>query len=488
MGEAACDDLELLKSFSEAGGEAYFEELVGRHGQMVFGVCQRILGNDQEAEDTTQLVFLTLLRNAGHLDDVKTLGGWLHGVARHVALRQRKRNQGRRNWEGVAAERMDRAQPKEAWRTGMRPILDEALGALPEKYRLPIILHHLQGWSQEETARMMGCPPGTISTWLHHGRQALRMRLGNSGIVPSLTLLTLMLDHERAAATAGFDTRKNLENLRIACDKDSAESLGLDAAEAKVQNSEALETTRQTSLWVALAASLLLVLLLGIYDGNEKPKGASNNQTGRPTLAVAKQVVVPIVLETPGAVTSHDRTVPIDLEDLRRNLQQELSTNRFRTEAVKLSELPAKTTLPSAGTTPQPLVPAEDLVLESRHLLKLATIPEEPSEGLVAKREAELGKAPAMQPMEKRPQVPPWIRKRNQEPIKIGKRKPPKLVVIPVQAVTPQPVAIITRDGVRAPGQDEKDNGPNAAVVIIGRKRIDVLPPAPGNRRIAFQP
>ena len=55
--------------------------------------------------------------------------------------------------------------------------LRDIISALPEKLRLPLVLHYLEGFSVEETAKMLGLPPGTIKSRLHRARQTLRMQL-----------------------------------------------------------------------------------------------------------------------------------------------------------------------------------------------------------------------------------------------------------------------------------------------------------------------
>jgi hypothetical protein len=63
--------------------------------------------------------------------------------------------------------------------------LDQALAALPDRYRLPLILHHLQGHTQEDVASSLKVAPGTIAWRLHHGRELLRRRLAQAGISAS---------------------------------------------------------------------------------------------------------------------------------------------------------------------------------------------------------------------------------------------------------------------------------------------------------------
>src|SRR5437762_2545308 len=89
---------ELLACFVAARDEAAFASIVRRHGPMVLGVCRRILGQLQDAEDAFQATFLILVRKAASIQTSGLLGNWLYGVAYRTALKAR----------GIAAHRRAR--------------------------------------------------------------------------------------------------------------------------------------------------------------------------------------------------------------------------------------------------------------------------------------------------------------------------------------------------------------------------------------------
>src|SRR5262249_136408 len=72
-------------------------------------------------------------------------------------------------------------QAEAAWRD-LRPLLDEEVARLPEGQRASVVLFYLEGRSLDEAARQLGCPRGTVGTWLARARRRLRDRLSRRGL------------------------------------------------------------------------------------------------------------------------------------------------------------------------------------------------------------------------------------------------------------------------------------------------------------------
>jgi RNA polymerase sigma factor (sigma-70 family) len=199
MTEANATDGELLAAFVRDKSEASFEALVSRHGTMVYNVCRRALG-EHDAEDAAQAVFLTLAHKAASLQNRESIAGWLHHVAWHVSVRARRSTHSQKAREQGAGSMMTSSSTAEPQWEQLKELLDEELDALPEKYRQPLLLHYLEGQTQEAAAKSLGWQPGTVATRLHRGRELLKERLARRGAVLSLALLATLISKNASAA------------------------------------------------------------------------------------------------------------------------------------------------------------------------------------------------------------------------------------------------------------------------------------------------
>lgn len=177
----ACD-AELLSRFVGRRDEAAFESLLRRHGPMVLRVARRVLGNDTDAEDVFQATFLLLARRASTIRKRESVANWLHGVAHRLAASMRSKRRKRQATEKRAAETRLMETPASAAWSDLEVTLHEVLAQLPAKYRTPLVYCYLEGWTQEEVARDLGVPLGTLRSWVARGRELLRKRLIRRGI------------------------------------------------------------------------------------------------------------------------------------------------------------------------------------------------------------------------------------------------------------------------------------------------------------------
>jgi RNA polymerase sigma factor (sigma-70 family) len=175
-------DGQLLHRFLEARDEVAFEALVRRHGPMVLGVCRRLLGHVQDAEDAFQATFLILARKAASVLPPEAVGNWLYGVAYHTALKARAAATRRRAMEKQVNVMPEPQAVREDLQQEWLPLLDHELSRLPDKYRLPIVLCDLEGRSRREVSQQLAIPEGTLSSRLTTARRMLARRLRQQGV------------------------------------------------------------------------------------------------------------------------------------------------------------------------------------------------------------------------------------------------------------------------------------------------------------------
>jgi RNA polymerase sigma factor (sigma-70 family) len=174
----------LLTRFLSRRDEDALAALVRRHAPMVWGVCCRVLGNPQDAEDAFQATFLVLVQKAVTVVPTEMVANWLHGVARQTAVRLRAMA-ARRGWREVQMSEMPEPAVAETHDGELLSMLDQELCRLPERFRALVVLCDLEGHTRGEAARQLGCPEGSVASGLARARALLAKRLTQRGVVLS---------------------------------------------------------------------------------------------------------------------------------------------------------------------------------------------------------------------------------------------------------------------------------------------------------------
>jgi RNA polymerase sigma-70 factor (ECF subfamily) len=173
----------------KARDERALGELYDRLAPWVLGLAYRILGDQAEAEDVVEDVFVQVWRHVEKHDARRgPLVPWILSIARHRALDGIR---SRRRW-WRKAERWEQAQaaegealaapaPHEASVPGwpLHREVHAALAALPEEQRRVVLLSYFEGLSHREIARRLGQPLGTVKTRLRSAHQKLASGLGH---------------------------------------------------------------------------------------------------------------------------------------------------------------------------------------------------------------------------------------------------------------------------------------------------------------------
>ena len=177
----APDDAALLQRARE-GDRAAFGTIVDRHKNTLVGYLSRLLGSADGAEDLAQETFLRLYENLDRYVERGTLGAYLYTIATNLLRTQERKKKRRRmlrrvflstNGHGPTAPQQDSLLVEE-----LQGELGEAVAALPVHYRVPLVLHEIEGWTYKEIGTMSRCREGTVKSRIHRGRQLLKQRLG----------------------------------------------------------------------------------------------------------------------------------------------------------------------------------------------------------------------------------------------------------------------------------------------------------------------
>ncbi|VTR93817.1 sigma-70 family rna polymerase sigma factor : RNA polymerase sigma factor, sigma-70 family OS=Singulisphaera acidiphila (strain ATCC BAA-1392 / DSM 18658 / VKM B-2454 / MOB10) GN=Sinac_5383 PE=4 SV=1: Sigma70_r2: Sigma70_r4_2: HEAT_2: T2SG [Gemmata massiliana] len=213
-------DHTLLDRFAADRDECAFAALVERHGPVVLDVARAVLRHAQDAEDVFQASFLVLARNASTIRTRTSVGCWLHGVARRLALKALRARARRSRHEAVP--RVAALAPGDELTWGeVRALIHDELAQLPDALRAPVLLCHLEGLTIDEAAARLALPRGTLRDRLDRGRAVLRKRLAQRGLavaaiafptaisnaVPPLTVLGTARSAIRFASGIGDRSR-----------------------------------------------------------------------------------------------------------------------------------------------------------------------------------------------------------------------------------------------------------------------------------------
>lgn len=170
-------DTEWIRRVQQGDREA-FGLLVQRHVQRAYAVAYRVVQHREDAEDMVQEGFVSALKNIDRFELGRPFAPWLHRIIINRALSARR----------TRAYQLTESLPEQQEARGDSPltltlrgeVMDRfraTLADLPERQRLVIELHEIDGFSAEEIGDQLGIAPGTVRWYIHQARRVLRTAL-----------------------------------------------------------------------------------------------------------------------------------------------------------------------------------------------------------------------------------------------------------------------------------------------------------------------
>ena len=171
---------EALLAAHLRGDPRAFGALVARHERRIYGLCLRVLGNREDAEDATQEAFLAALRKAATFRKAAAFSTWLYRIAVNAATDQARRR---------GRARLTALDPEDAGLAAApggdlgevvtaAVAVQTALAQVPEEFRVAVVLCDLYRIPYADAAQILEIPVGTVKSRVFRGRLVLADRLG----------------------------------------------------------------------------------------------------------------------------------------------------------------------------------------------------------------------------------------------------------------------------------------------------------------------
>ena len=164
---------------AQAGDPTAFDALYAAHVERVFALCLRMTADERRAEELTQDVFVKAWRRVRTFRGDAAFSTWLHRVTVNTVLDDRKKRGRRPVQLSTVPDQALGATAGSTDPTG-RLQLERAIASLPERARMAIVLHGVEGYSYDEVARLMDVAIGTVKSHIHRARRLLIERLEDS--------------------------------------------------------------------------------------------------------------------------------------------------------------------------------------------------------------------------------------------------------------------------------------------------------------------
>ena len=175
-------DDELVERAQE-GDSTALEELLRRQHLRLHAVCTRILGRRADADDATQNALIAIVRGLPSFDGRSAFSTWAYRIATNAALdelrRRRRRPQPRLTESDGRSDPVDRHSDDAMRALENREVVERALAALPDEFRVAVVLRDVADLDYESIAAVLDVPIGTVRSRIARGRALLADGVGN---------------------------------------------------------------------------------------------------------------------------------------------------------------------------------------------------------------------------------------------------------------------------------------------------------------------
>jgi RNA polymerase sigma-70 factor (ECF subfamily) len=172
------DELNLVRQVQE-GDEAAFAEIVRLYKDRIVNFLYQVTGDYQKAVELSQETFMRVYFKANKYRPVAPFSSWVYAIASNLARTEMKKL---RKFSTVSLDEFQNIASAEAYsrnpsESGLVRNLREALDSLHPRYKIPVILKDIEGFSQEEIAQVLKKPLGTVKARISRGRGYLKRAL-----------------------------------------------------------------------------------------------------------------------------------------------------------------------------------------------------------------------------------------------------------------------------------------------------------------------
>ena len=180
--ELRMEEQELMH-LVQKGDEAAFEKIVAMYKNRIVNFLTQMTGDYQKAVELSQETFMRVYFKANHYKPMAPLSSWIYTIASNLAKTELKKA---RKMSTVSLDDTERnlgnrmAASNDPQDSFLIKNLKHALNTLHPRYRIPIILKDIEGFSQEEIAQILKRPVGTIKARISRGRDYLKQALEKS--------------------------------------------------------------------------------------------------------------------------------------------------------------------------------------------------------------------------------------------------------------------------------------------------------------------